>query len=376
MKLFCKLPFSRISIDDDGNVWPACCPDWVQFPLGNIFKQDWSEIWYGEAATKLRNSMFDGSLQYCKRDWCPNVADAEAGIDNYHVIPLHKAPKSWTPQPPEHVNMNYDMSCNLKCPSCRSELIHYRGEQLQKVQQLQNYAEEKILPEVQSIALTGVGDPFISKVFRPFLFDFNSNKYPRIKTIHFHTNGLLFTPEMYGKMKGIHHLRISTDISIDAASEEVYNKVRPPGNWNTLMENLQFIKQLDNLVLLGISMVVQQDNYRQMPDFIKLAESLARGKRATFVEFKRIRHDPHLTAEQYQLMGIDEMDEQHKKEFVEILVEVEKKRLYNARKHIQPSIRHNLHEYLPQRMATGNRSVWEKLSSFFYRNGTTSVIHN
>jgi MoaA/NifB/PqqE/SkfB family radical SAM enzyme len=321
----------------------------MEFPLGNIFKHDWNEIWYGEAATKLRLSMFDGSLQYCKRDWCPNVADAEAGIENYHVIPLHKAPQSWKPMPPEHINMNYDQTCNLKCPSCRNELIHYKGEQLEKVHQIQNYVQDKILPGVQSIALTGVGDPFMSRVFRPFLFNFDSKKYAGIKTIHFHTNGQLFTAEMFSKMKGIHHLNISTDISIDAASEEVYNKVRPPGNWNILMENLQFIKQLDNLVLLGISMVVQQDNYRQMPDFIKLAENLVRKRRPTFVEFKRIRRDPHLTAAQYQTMGIDEMNEKNKKEFIDILTEIEKKRIYNAKKNIQPSIRHNLQEYvIPQ----------------------------
>ena len=179
MKLFCKLPFSRISIDDDGNIWPACCPDWVQFPLGNIFKQKWEDIWYGEAAKKFRDSMFDGSLQYCKWGWCPNIADAQAGIENYHVIPLKKSPRHWTEAPPVHVNMNYDMTCNLKCPSCRADYIHYTGDKLAKVQYLQEYVEKQILPELESIALTGVGDPFMSRVLRNFLINFDSKKYPR-----------------------------------------------------------------------------------------------------------------------------------------------------------------------------------------------------
>jgi len=348
MKLFCKLPFSRISIDDEGNIWPACCPDWVQFPLGNIFRQSYEDAWYGEMAQKFRDSMFDGSLKYCLHDWCPHIADARAGIKNYHVIPLEEAPKEWKKQAPVHLNMNYDQTCNLKCPSCRSDFIHLRGEKLEKVQRLQHYVETQILPQVESIALTGVGDPFMSKRFREFLIHFDSKKYPNIKTIHLHTNGQLFSEQMYNKMKGIHHLNISTDISIDAASAEVYGKVRPPGNWNTLMKNLQFIRKLDNLVLFGISMVVQQDNYGQMPDFIRLGESLTYKRRPTFVEFKRIRHDSHLTDEQFQKIGIDEMDAQRKGEFSEILKTVEKKRFLNAQLDRQPAIYHNLHDYITE----------------------------
>lgn len=346
MKLFCKLPFSRIYIDDEGNVWPACCPDWVQFPLGNIFTQPWEEIWYGDTATTFRNSMFDGSLKFCKWNWCPHIADAQAGVKNFHVIPLEDAPKTWVKQPPLHVNMNYDQTCNLKCPSCRSDFIHLRGEKLEKVIDLQYYVESNILPQVESIALTGVGDPFMSKRFREFLIHFDSKKFPNIKTIHLHTNGQLFDEKMYNKMKGIHHLRLSTDISIDAASAAVYDKLRPPGNWKKLMDNLQFIKKLDNLVLLGISMVAQQDNYREMPAFVKLGETLVHKERETFVEFKRIRHDPHLTSEQFQKMSIDEMDDKRKSEFAEILETIEKKRLFNAALNRRPAIYHNLHEYL------------------------------
>lgn len=363
MKLFCKLPFTRISIDDDGNVWPACCPDWVKFPLGNIFKQSWQEIWHGEDATRLRGSMYDGSLQYCKKDWCPHVADALAGIENYHVVPLDKQPPRWTGQAPVHVNLNYDQTCNLKCPSCRTDFIHNRGRELEKVQYIQQYVETQILPTVESIALTGVGDPFMSRVFRNFLINFDSKKYPNIKTIHFHTNGQLFDETMYNKMKGIHHLNLSTDISIDAASAEVYGKVRPPGNWNRLMKNLQFIKSLDNLVLLGISMVVQRDNYREMMDFVKLGESLVHGKRNTFVEFKRIRHDSHLTKEQFQQMSLDEMEPLQKQEFAAQLANLERKRIRHARKGILPTINHNLHGYFTDPVLSEVSSPFERLSS-------------
>jgi len=346
MKLFCKLPFSRISIDDDGNIWPACCPYWVAFPLGNVFNQTWDEIWYGDAAKKFRDSMFDGSLKFCDWNWCPHIADAQAGIENYHVIPHENSPSEWKECPPIHVNLNYDLTCNLICPTCRNDYIHYQGDQLKKVQYIQEYAEKQILPTVESIALTGSGDPFMSRVLRNFLINFDSKKYPNIKSIHFHTNGQLFDEKMYNKMKGIHHLKLSTDISIDAATSGVYGKMRPPGKWERLMKNLQFIKGLDNLVLLGISMVVQQENYKEMLPFVELGESLVHNNRETFVEFKRLSHWPHLSDQQYKKMGLDEIDPSMKKDFLEILHLVERKKMYNAKNKIWPAIHHNLQEYI------------------------------
>src|SRR5690606_20179318 len=116
-----------------------------------------------------------------------------------------------------------------------------------------------------------------------FLFELDSKKFPKLKKIHFHTNGILFDEELFNKMKGIHSLDISMDISIDAASEKVYQKVRPPGNWNTLMKNLEYIKTLKNISEVGISMVVQQENYHEMHQFIELGVRQVVKNRNVFV---------------------------------------------------------------------------------------------
>jgi len=133
------------------------------------------------------------------------------------------------------------------------------------------------------------------------------------------------------------------------------------------MRNLEFIKKLDNLVLLGISMVVQQANYRQMMQFVELGESLVYKKRNTFVEFKRIRHDPHLTREQFQQIGIDEMPDNMKAEFISELYKVEKKRIRNAYSNIRPAINHNLQEYITKPVAAPTKLelLTHRLSSIF-----------
>jgi MoaA/NifB/PqqE/SkfB family radical SAM enzyme len=350
MLLFCKLPFESISIDDDGNVWPSCCPDWVDFSFGNVLKDSWEEIWEGEKATLFRSSCLDGSLRFCDKNWCPHIADAQDGVDNYHVVPYLAHHSETKVQPPKHVNLNYDFTCNLKCPSCRPGLIHIKGDEFDKIQKLHQFVELNILPIVESVSLTGVGDPFMSKIFRNFLFEFDSLKYPKLKKIHFHTNGILFDEELFNKMKGIHSLDISMDISIDAASEKVYQKVRPPGNWNTLMKNLDYIKTIDNISEVGISMVVQQENYHEMHEFIELGAKQIVANRNVYVEFKRLRHWIYtISLSQYKIIGLEFLSPSKKIDFIEVIESVDKRRKEHETYHLLPQIRHNLQEALPQK---------------------------
>lgn len=347
MKLFCNIPLRRISIDNDGNIWPACCPDWVEFPYGNIMNNDINEIFNSENAQKFKHSVIDGSLRHCDWNWCPHISDAKSGIKNEHVKSYDFKKKYNYEFDIQHVNLNYDLTCNLKCPSCRTELIHIKGKEFDRVYQLHQKIETIILPHVESFALTGVGDPFMSKIFRKFLFEIDVKKYPRLKKIHFHTNGQLFNENLYHKMKGIHHLNISMDISIDAATSNTYSKVRPPGSWETLLENLNFIKSLENIKDLGISMVVQKDNYKEMHDFIDFATQLSNTKKNVFVEFKRLRHWGNIIPlENYKKMGLEFLSAAQKIDFLEILESIENRRLYHDKMNLKPIIKHNLQEFL------------------------------
>jgi wyosine [tRNA(Phe)-imidazoG37] synthetase (radical SAM superfamily) len=210
------------------------------------------------------------------------------------------------------------------------------GDSLHKIQKLHNYVDSNILPNVESIALTGVGDPFMSQIFRKFLVDFNKNKYPNVKRIHLHTNGQLFNSKIYQKMKGLQDIELSVDISIDASTAETYSLVRPPGKWDRLLENLQFINSLPNIKLLGISMVVQQSNYREMLSFIEMGKYFVKRGREVYVEFKRPRQWNHLTDECFNSIEVDN------DEFRDVVSLVELKRCMNT----PVQVRHNLQEYL------------------------------
>jgi MoaA/NifB/PqqE/SkfB family radical SAM enzyme len=67
-------------------------------------------------------------------------------------------------------------------------------------------------------------------------------------------------------------------ISFDAATEETYKKIRVNGQWNQLLENVQWLQGLiqQNKYPLKITadFVVQLDNYKEIPAFVKLCEQL------------------------------------------------------------------------------------------------------
>jgi len=364
---FCRLPFTEVSIHLDGAVYPACCPDWVAFPLGNLLTQEWDDVWNGDTARELRSSMYEGSLRYCDKEWCPHISEVRSGLQSSVVVPIEgidPAMKRY-PRPlrktigrretrletgPLHALLNYDASCNLRCPSCRTELKQAAGEALEQVLRIHGVVVGRILPHVRSISLTGVGDPFGGRVFREFLQGFDPRRFRGIESVHLNTNGQLFTREMFERMPGLRHVRLSTDISIDATTPGVYEKLRRPGTWGRLMENLAFIRTIENLECLGISMVVQYDNFRQMLDFIALGESLRYRDRYTFVEFKRLRNWGHLSKEEFERMSMASMSEADKGLFLDLLRTVEEKRMHNAKNRLYPVIRHNLQEFLEGRL--------------------------
>ena len=66
-------------------------------------------------------------------------------------------------------------------------------------------------------------------------------------------------------------LASSTEISVDAGSKEVYEKVRRGGDWNKLIENFEFISTLE-IPHFGLSMVVQDSNYKDIPKLIEIRD--------------------------------------------------------------------------------------------------------
>jgi sulfatase maturation enzyme AslB (radical SAM superfamily) len=62
-------------------------------------------------------------------------------------------------------------------------------------------------------------------------------------------------------------------ISIDAGSAEIYERVRLGGKWSVLIENFDWLKPVADQhgAAVWLTMVVQKDNWRDIRNFVDLA---------------------------------------------------------------------------------------------------------
>ena len=107
------------------------------------------------------------------------------------------------------------------------------------------------------------------------MINFEPSNYPMMESIHIHTNGILWTEQLWNRMNGIHPFVKSCEISIDAATKNTYeNEVRIGGDWEVLMKQLKFIVNIPTINHFSFSFVVQDKNYKEMYDFYKLITDL------------------------------------------------------------------------------------------------------
>jgi MoaA/NifB/PqqE/SkfB family radical SAM enzyme len=279
-RLFCSRPFKWFEVQRNelGDVY-LCCPSWLETSVGNLRRQSVEEIWNGEKAQDIRRSILDGSFRYCNRSTCPflqAVAEPvqrveEVADDDLKLVIAGGLVR--LPYGPREINCCHDRSCNLSCPSCRTSIIMER-DMKQEILEIQGKIKTEALKDAQCLYLTGSGDPFASPFFREWLQTMRREDLPNLQRIHLHTNALMWTPRMWATLDhDVQRLITSAEISVDAATPATYAVNRRPGNFDKLLENLAFIRTLRKqgpLRWVGLSMVVQENNFVEMPEFVRL----------------------------------------------------------------------------------------------------------
>ena len=275
----CRRPYEFSEIYDKTQF--ICCPSWLPEDVketGNANKDFHSDL-----SNKIRNSIEDGSYSYCDSIKCPYLNGLDNGVVSEAVF-LEKnsrQAKQLIDNPEMSiVNLAFDMSCNLACPSCRSTFINYKGENRSMVDMKLDSFINQAGNSVRTLILCGSADPFFSKTYLNFMINFDKSKFPKLKQIHLHTNANLWTEKVWNKITNVHKYVKSFEISIDAATKHTYeSKVRIGGDWDLLMKNLEFITGIETIKRKRFSFVVQKDNYKEMRAFYDLINSKYRGDR-------------------------------------------------------------------------------------------------
>lgn len=272
----CGVPFNSLEIHN--NVCFVCCPSWLPNKI-EISEIPLKDVYNSKPVVDIRNSILDGSFKYCDKELCPYLSK----LVNYGVAsgPIHLKTNSHYKNPiinnntPDYLVMNFDRTCNYKCPSCRLDLIVENSEGIKRVEKTIEDIDKYYSKHVKTLYITGSGDPFVSVGFRNYLRNFNPKKYPNLKSVHFHTNASMWTKEMWDSMSNIHKYVTTCEISIDAGTQDTYeNKTRLGGKWDTLINNLNFISTIETLKSIKTSFVVQDSNYMEMETFYNLMYSI------------------------------------------------------------------------------------------------------
>jgi len=346
-KYICIQPFKHIEFFEDHAT--LCCPTWLETKLWYGKNEDGTlnyDVWKSETANKIRESILDGSYSHCHKTACPHLSTLiNTQKPSGFFVEKEKLPFEMhdgfvvddknISSGPGSINFTYDDSCNLKCPSCRLHVIMAKPNEIIKIDNITDFIKNNYSKEARKLAITGSGDPWASKSFRKFLFEFDPKLWPKLDDIYLTTNANLFNEKNWQRIEKAHPYVKSVEISIDAATKDTYeNKTRIGGNWEVLMENLDFISTIPTIQNLRCSFVTQLDNYKEMREFAELIYKKFENRiqkqqysEATLVYFGKIYQWTHMDYESFKHKAVWMEDHNEYHNFVD-----EVNRLYKFNK--------------------------------------------
>ena len=287
-----------------GATYACDCAAWMPFVTGNILNADSpDDVWNSAAAQEIRRSILDGDYSYCSRTLCPAItngilprAEDVTAPRLRRIIDGHETVLT---DGPRYVALGHDSSCNLACPSCRTELVMANREQSER---LDRGRDRVILPLLANreiaLHLTAWGDPFASRHYRSILEALRAPEFDGVR-LYLLTNGLGLTRHTWTAMPQLAEKIVELRVSVDAASKETYENVRRPGKWDVIRENLTVMGEMHGSGVFRrnrgsgtqrsfasdlqvdakeygfvIAFVVQSANFREMPAFVALGETI------------------------------------------------------------------------------------------------------
>jgi len=255
----CPRPFDTVLIDKQGSCYACECTSWLPQSLGNLQIKTLTEILNDPMRQHLQGAITDGTYRYCNEHQCHYIKAGKFEGDSATDV--------------RYIRLAIDDSCNLKCPSCRDRLIfHKSGSAFDRGIRLADRINDwlAVYDRPVQVHIGSDGDPFASHIYRHFM-----EHTPHRNTIRYSvmTNGLMFD-EFHHKVPNVMSNLDELAVSIDGATKTTYEALRLGGRWDKILSNLQSIadSKVKNNFTFSLHMVVQQDNWWEMVDMIRIAK--------------------------------------------------------------------------------------------------------
>jgi radical SAM protein with 4Fe4S-binding SPASM domain len=169
---------------------------------------------------------------------------------------------------PIEIDIEPSNTCNFKCAHCQVTYWDKQPAALTRDTLIQILDR---IPHVARVKLQGMGEPLLNKNLISML---QAGEERGIK-MFFHTNGSIGDPEKAAQLVRLKHTQIM--YSIDGATAETFERVRPGSKFDRIIENILTLTKLRDLQSkLSVSAwtVITQNNIRELAQIVRLAKRL------------------------------------------------------------------------------------------------------
>lgn len=280
IKSLCYAPFVELTFSPDGNA-SACCFS-RSHSLGNVRQHRLDEIWRGERIqqfrAQLQNYTFPSGCEFCA--WSLKAGNFRAHPTlSYDHLPIHNDVR-W----PSRIEFAMSNTCNLACVMCTGEYSSVIRAKEGLPPMPAAYDEQFFqdlalyLPHVHELSFLG-GEPFLQEeCFRIWDMLIEGGLSP---LCHVTTNGSLYDDRVE---RVLQNLPVNLSISIDGITKRTYESIRVNSTYENVMKNLHRFNcyahgetdrhPAKRMPYLQLNYCVMQQNWQEVPDFFRFAESV------------------------------------------------------------------------------------------------------
>ena len=212
-----------------------------------------------------------------KRD--PNEVIAEQVGERYWKYRLlWDLARTFQLRPPFPIHVDYELSfkCNLRCPICLMSLPaderrnHGNPAQTLSLDTVKGLIDEGAAKGQMAVGLNGICEPLLSPDLPEIV---RHARKMGMLDVMFNTNGLLLDTTMAREL--IHAGLTRIMISLDAATQSTYNKIRVGSDFETVCQNIRQMVGIRNrmgksLPIIRVSFCVTNLNEHELDDFIDM----------------------------------------------------------------------------------------------------------
>ena len=228
--------------------------------LGNLRDNTMEELYNNEAARKFRQTLIDGTYDFCNEENCPYMAN--------HTLEEHMVEVDEIPEYPRELALAYDNHCNYSCTCCVSKCNDRTDPEVQRKIESEL---RKVIPHVKYLTANGLGEFFVSNNMMKLVAEWNPNVIEGAQ-FSLETNGSLFNRQNWEKIKNVGDSDFSVAITVHSFDEAAYQWLSGTKlKIDQIIENLRFVKSLREEGIINffeIATVMQERNFRTLPEFV------------------------------------------------------------------------------------------------------------